>query len=173
MSLRASFRQNSTDTLVCRYGLTANIDERTLREIYWWPFMRSIDANVSSVMCAYNRVNGTSSCHNEELIGSNGMLREGGFQGFVVSDWGATHDSASDNALAGLDMEQPGDFILIGGGVYGNNLKNAVNNGNVPMSVLNEMVTRILTPWFMLGQDQVGFLGVFCCSIRIDSGFTS
>ncbi|KAK7436898.1 hypothetical protein VKT23_018918 [Stygiomarasmius scandens] len=137
-----------------RYGLTANIDERTLREIYWWPFMRSIDANVSSVMCAYNRVNGTSSCHNEELIGSNGMLREGGFQGFVVSDWGATHDSASDNALAGLDMEQPGDFILIGGGVYGNNLKNAVNNGNVPMSVLNEMVTRILTPWFMLGQDQ-------------------
>ncbi|KAF5367946.1 hypothetical protein D9758_004514 [Tetrapyrgos nigripes] len=134
-----------------RYGLSANVDERTLREMYWWPFMRSIDANVSSVMCAYNRLNGTSSCHNEDLIG---LLSEGGFQGFVVSDWGATHDSATDNALAGLDMEQPGDFILIGGGVYGNGLKNAVNDGSVPVEVLNGMVAKILTPWFVLGQDQ-------------------
>jgi hypothetical protein len=39
--------------------------------------------------------------------------------GFVVSDWGATHDSAADNANAGLDMEQPGDFILIGASIFG------------------------------------------------------
>jgi beta-glucosidase len=70
-----------------------------------------------------------------------------------MSDWGATHDSASDNANAGLDMEQPGDWILIGafpstritlssnhllpgGGVFGgDNLKNAVNSGAVPTSV--------------------------------------
>ncbi|THU90585.1 glycoside hydrolase family 3 protein [Dendrothele bispora CBS 962.96] len=139
-----------------RYGLTADIDDRTLHEIYWYPFIRSIEANVSSVMCAYNRFNGTSSCHNAALIGPSGLLRkEGGFQGFVVSDWGATHDSVEDNALAGLDMEQPGDFILIGGGVYGGGkLKGAVQSGDVPEQVLDEMVTRILTPWFMLGQDQ-------------------
>jgi hypothetical protein len=40
-------------------------------------------------------------------------------QGFVVSDWGATHDSTADNANAGLDMEQPGDWILIGALLYG------------------------------------------------------
>ncbi|KAG7098712.1 hypothetical protein E1B28_000625 [Marasmius oreades] len=137
-----------------RYGLSADVDDRTLHELYWWPFMRSVEANVSAVMCAYNRFNKTSSCHNENLLGPNGILRKEGFQGFVVSDWGATHDSAKDNALAGLDMEQPGDFLLIGGGVYGNNLKNAVNDGSVPVSRLNEMVTRILTPWFRLGQDQ-------------------
>ena len=55
-------------------------------------------------MCAYNRLNQTSSCHNGPLL--NQMLRkEGGFNGFVVSDWGATHDDAVDNANAGLDME--------------------------------------------------------------------
>lgn len=62
-------------------------------------------ADVSSVMCAYNRVNQTSACHNSALIGPDGYLRNAGFEGFVVSDWGATHDSAADNANAGLDME--------------------------------------------------------------------
>ena len=75
---------------------------------------RSFQANVSSVMCAYNRFNGTSSCHNAGLIGPNGLLQKAGFRGFVVSDWGATHDSAAENANAGLDMEQPGDYIFIG-----------------------------------------------------------
>jgi beta-glucosidase len=91
----------------------------------------SSKADVSSVMCAYNRFNKVSSCHNAQLLGPNGLLRSDGFQGkdfagvaqqnayignkgYVVSDWGATHDSASGNANAGLDMEQPGDYILIG-----------------------------------------------------------
>ncbi|KAK0435930.1 glycoside hydrolase family 3 protein [Desarmillaria tabescens] len=137
-----------------RYGLSADVDDRTLHEIYWWPFMRSIDADVASVMCAYNRLNQTSSCHNEALIGSNGLLRQGGFQGYVVSDWGATHDSASDNANAGLDMEQPGDYLKIGGGVYGNGgLKSAVNSGSVSVTRLSEMVVRVLAPFLHLGQD--------------------
>ena len=55
-------------------------------------------------MCAYNRLNQTSSCHNAPLL--NQLLRkEGGFNGFVVSDWGATHDGAADTANDGLDME--------------------------------------------------------------------
>ena len=94
-----------------------------------------------------------------------------------MSDWGATHDSAADNANAGLDMEQPGDYIVIGepmvlnalaydrlidfsgGGVFGeNNLKNAVKSGHVTVARLNQMVAGILTPWYRLGQDSVGHL---------------
>ncbi|KAJ7183523.1 glycoside hydrolase family 3 protein [Mycena filopes] len=141
-----------------RYGLIAEVDDRTLHEMYYYPFLRSIEANVSSVMCSYNQFNGTSACHNANLIGPNGLLRRDGFQGFVVSDWGATHDSASDNANAGLDMEQPGDYILIGGGVFNGvlgigSLTSDVNSGSVPLARLNQMVSRILAAWYRLGQD--------------------
>ncbi|KAJ7028340.1 glycoside hydrolase family 3 protein [Mycena alexandri] len=141
-----------------RYGLIADVDDRTLHEMYYYPFLRSIEANVSSVMCSYNQFNGTSACHNANLIGPNGLLRRDGFQGFVMSDWGATHDSASDNANAGLDMEQPGDYIVIGGGVFNGflgigSLTADVNSGSVPPARLNQMVTRILAAWYRLGQD--------------------
>lgn len=57
-------------------------------------------------MCSYNRVNQTSACQNEALLGPNGYLRKTlGFQGYTVSDWGATHDTPAQNANAGLDME--------------------------------------------------------------------
>ncbi|KAG8680207.1 hypothetical protein FRC08_016474 [Ceratobasidium sp. 394] len=64
-----------------------------------------------------------------------------------MSDWGATHDNAATYANAGLDMEQPGDWILIGGGIYGDGLKSAVNNGGVNATRLDEMVTRSIAPW--------------------------
>ncbi|TRM67542.1 glycoside hydrolase family 3 protein [Schizophyllum amplum] len=136
-----------------RYGLDSIIDDRTTHEMYHYPFLRAIEADVSSVMCAYNRVNGTSTCHNADLIGANGLLRNDGFKGFVVSDWGATHDSATDNANAGLDMEQPGDWILIGGGVYSPGLQSALGDGSVTEETLNGMVSHILAPWYRLGQD--------------------
>ncbi|EKM83126.1 hypothetical protein AGABI1DRAFT_69320 [Agaricus bisporus var. burnettii JB137-S8] len=144
-----------------RYGLSANLHDRTMHEIYFYPFLRSIEADATSVMCAYNRFNGTSSCHHAGLLGPNGLLRKNGFKGYVVSDWGATHDSATENANAGLDMEQPGDFILIGGGVFAGilgigelgGLKGAVQSGAVSNARLNEMVSRILAAWYRLGQD--------------------
>ncbi|KAJ7209261.1 glycoside hydrolase family 3 protein [Mycena pura] len=132
-----------------RYGYITEVDDRTLHEMYYYPFLRSIEANVSAVMCAYPQFNGTSSCHNAPLIGPNGILRRDGFQGAIISDWGATHDSAADNANAGLDMEQPGDYILIGLG----GLELDVITGSVPLSRLNQMVTNILVPWYRLGQD--------------------
>ncbi|KAJ3570123.1 hypothetical protein NP233_g4610 [Leucocoprinus birnbaumii] len=138
-----------------RYGLSANLDDRTMHEMYFYPFLRSIEANVTSVMCAYNRFNDTSSCHNANLLG---LLQKNGFQGYVVSDWGATHDSAADNANAGLDMEQPGDYIVIGGGTFAGvlgigGLKGDVNSGAVTQARLNQMVSRILAAWYRLGQD--------------------
>ncbi|KAF8646427.1 hypothetical protein AX16_007220 [Volvariella volvacea WC 439] len=138
-----------------RYGLTANVDDRTLREIYWYPFERGIEADVASVMCAYNRFNETSSCQNAGLLREEGLLRKGGFRGYVVSDWGATHDGAAVNANNGLEMEQPGDWIAIGGGVFsGNRLRNAVQSGQVRPERLDAMVARVLAPWYKLGQDE-------------------
>ncbi|KAJ3517116.1 hypothetical protein NLJ89_g706 [Agrocybe chaxingu] len=136
-----------------RYGLSSNMDDRTTHEIYFYPFLRSIEADVTSVMCAYNRFNGTSSCHNENLIGPNGLMQKAGFKGYVISDWGATHDGAAENANNGLDMEQPGDNIVIGGGVFAGGLRRALSSGEVSQDRLNQMVARILAPWYHLGQD--------------------
>ncbi|KAG8825233.1 hypothetical protein FRC19_011846 [Serendipita sp. 401] len=142
-----------------RYGLSADIDDRTTRELYLYGYYRAVEADVSTVMCAYNRVNQTSACHNSAIIGSNSYLRGPnsiGFQGATISDWGATHDSAQENAIAGLDMEQPGDYIVIGGGVY-KGLKAAVNSGAVSVARLNEMVARVLAPYYRLRQDDGTF----------------
>ncbi|QRV72535.1 glycoside hydrolase family 3 protein [Ceratobasidium sp. AG-Ba] len=137
-----------------RYTYSSDIDDRTLHEVYWWPFLRAIDADPGAFMCAYNKNNQTYSCGDPALLGPNGLLRkEGKFRGVVMSDWGATHDSAATYANAGLDMEQPGDWILIGGGIYGNGLKSAVNNGSVNATRLNEMVARSIAPWYRFGQD--------------------
>ena len=86
-------------------------------------------------MCSYNRVNNSYSCANSNLL--NGLLKtELGFQGFVVSDWLAQH-SGVDSALAGLDMTMP-----IPMGFWGAALEDAVNNGSVPESRLDDMATR-------------------------------
>lgn len=81
-----------------RYGYTSNIDDRTAHELYLYPFLRSVEAGVSSIMCAYNRVNSTYACQNPQLLGDNSLIRKSGFRGYTVSDWGATHNSAQENA---------------------------------------------------------------------------
>jgi beta-glucosidase len=86
-------------------GADAQLDERTLREIYMAPFVDAARAGVASFMCAYNRINGIYACDSDRLI--NGILRaENGFSGFVTSDWGAAH--GAEFILHGMDVEQPG-----------------------------------------------------------------
>jgi beta-glucosidase len=83
----------------------AIVDAQALREVYLPPFKAVVDAGVASLMCSYNRINGTYSCGNEPTL--NQILRtEYGFQGFVTSDWGATH--GAEFIARGMDMEQPG-----------------------------------------------------------------
>ena len=83
----------------------AIVDEQTLREVYLAPFKSVVDAGVASLMCSYNRINGTHSCGNPLLLRQ--ILRdEFRFRGFVTSDWGATH--GAEFLTRGLDMEQPG-----------------------------------------------------------------
>ncbi|KAJ8082008.1 hypothetical protein PM082_007854 [Marasmius tenuissimus] len=139
-----------------RFNLSVEIGDRALHEMYDWPFLRSIDANISAVMCSYNQINQTFACTNENLIGPNGVLKRDGFEGFVVSDWFASHGTTAQSAAAGLDMEQPGGTLVgpNGGNVYGTNLTRAVTGGEVPESRVDEMVTRILASWLRLGQDK-------------------
>ncbi|HEY3616220.1 MAG TPA: glycoside hydrolase family 3 C-terminal domain-containing protein, partial [Candidatus Sulfotelmatobacter sp.] len=81
------------------------VDEQALHEIYVAPFVDAVNADVSSIMCSYNKVNGTYACGNPDTL--NKILRdEVGFKGFVTSDWGATHAASFIND--GLDMEMPG-----------------------------------------------------------------
>ncbi|KAM7200654.1 glycoside hydrolase [Naviculisporaceae sp. PSN 640] len=135
------------------HAVSSNIDDRTLHELYAWPFGDAVKAGVASVMCSYNQVNNSYSCGNSKLL--NGILKdELGFQGFVMSDWLAQRGGVS-TALAGLDMTMPGDGVRWANGesLWGPELSKAVLNGSVPLDRLNDMVTRIVAAWYQLGQD--------------------
>ena len=133
-----------------RNQYSSNVDDRTQHEIYAAPFLRSVMAGVASVMCSYNLVNGTYACENNGTL--NGILKtEFGFQGFVMSDWYATHSAL--DALSGLDMTMPGDITQESGTSYfGANLVTAVQNGSIPEARVDDMATRILAAWHFLGQ---------------------
>jgi len=134
-------------------AISSNIDDRTMHELYMWPFGDAVKAGVASVMCSYNQINNSYACGNSKLL--NGLLRdEMGFQGFVMSDWLAQRSGVG-SALAGLDMTMPGDglFWAQGKSLWGAELTRSVLNGSVPVDRLNDMVTRIVAAWYQFGQD--------------------
>ncbi|KAK3945195.1 glycosyl hydrolase family 3 N terminal domain-containing protein [Diplogelasinospora grovesii] len=134
-------------------GYSSNIDDRTLHELYLWPFAAGVRAGVGAVMSAYNAVNGSACSQNSYLL--NGLLKdELGFQGFVMSDW-LSHMSGVGSALAGLDMDMPGDqqIPLLGTSYWKYELTRAVLNGSVPVDRLDDMVTRVVAAWYQMGQD--------------------
>ena len=95
------------DTEFERYTVSSNIDEKTLREIYLLPFEMAIkEANAQVVMSAYNKLNNIY-CSSDENLLINILKNEWGFDGYVVSDWGAATETI-ENALGGLDLEMPG-----------------------------------------------------------------
>ncbi|KAI0880605.1 glycoside hydrolase family 3 protein [Annulohypoxylon maeteangense] len=134
-----------------RETMSSNLDDRTMHEIYLWPFADAVHANVASVMCSYNKVNSTWTCENPYVLDTI-LKKELGFQGYVMTDWNAQHSTAP-AATSGLDMTMPGsDFN--GGSIYwGSKLTQAVSSGQVPQSRLDDMVRRILAAWYLLGQD--------------------
>ena len=72
--------------------MSSNIDDRTLHELYLWPFADAVHSNVASVMCSYNKLNNTWACENSHI--QNDILKgELDFQGYVMSDWNAQHVS--------------------------------------------------------------------------------
>jgi beta-glucosidase-like glycosyl hydrolase len=69
-------------------SVSSNIDDKTIHELYLWPFADAVKAGAGSIMCSYNRLNNSYGCQNSKSL--NGLLKtELGFEGFVVSDWGA------------------------------------------------------------------------------------
>ena len=135
------------------HAISSNIDDRTMHEVYLWPFADSIRVGVASVMCSYNMVNNSYACGNSKLL--NGILKdELGFQGFVQSDWLAQRSGVA-SALAGLDMTMPGDglYWLDGNSLFGPHLTRSVLNGSLPVERLDDMTTRIVAAWYQLGQD--------------------
>ncbi|RKK79199.1 putative beta-glucosidase G [Fusarium oxysporum] len=143
---------------------SSNADDRTVHELYLWPFANAVRAGVASIMCSYNRVNGSYACQNSKLL--NGLLKtELGFQGYVMADWGGVHSGVA-SVEAGLDMDMPGQiryplslpaFDRNSGrpiSFFGGNLTAAIKNGTVDEARLDDMALRVMTPYYALGQDK-------------------
>jgi beta-glucosidase len=142
------FAANNQETQ--RMAISAEIDERTLREIYLPAFETAVKrAKPWTVMCAYNKISGTYGSENHRLLVD--ILRgEWGFEGLVVSDWGAVHERVT--ALkAGVDLEMPGPRERRVKSVV-----EAVRSGALDESVLNEAVRRILRIVFKAAQTPKG-----------------
>ncbi|KAI3397391.1 hypothetical protein diail_10841 [Diaporthe ilicicola] len=127
-------------------SVSSNIDDKTIHELYLWPFQDAVKGGAGCLMSSYNKINNSWACDNSYT--QNGLLKtELGFQGFTVSDWFGQHAGVA-SALAGLDMVMPS-----GDDFWGANLTQAVNNGSVPEVRLNDMATRIMAAWYKMGQD--------------------
>ncbi|KAL7756847.1 hypothetical protein ACKLNR_013840 [Fusarium oxysporum f. sp. zingiberi] len=144
-------------------ALSSNLDDRTTHELYMWPFANAVHANAAAVMCSYQRINGSYACQNSKIL--NGLMKqELGFQGYIMSDWYAVHSGVA-SVEAGLDMDMPGTPRVnktrlpdLGHGrmssFFGGNITIAVNNGTMSEARLNDMIERIMSPYFYLHQDQ-------------------
>ena len=126
-----------------RMSGSSELDERTLREIYLPAFETAVKkGGVQAVMCAYNAVNGVYCAENRQLL--TDILRgDWGFNGFVVTDWGAVKDPAK-GVAAGLDLEMPGGTHATGEEIVG-----AVRAGTLAEADLDRAVLRLLR--FVLG----------------------
>jgi beta-glucosidase len=150
------YDKNNT-TVKTSGALSSNLDDRTMHELYMWPFANAVKAKAASFMCSYQRINGSHGCQNSAT--QNGLLKtELGFQGYIMSDWGATHSGVA-SIEAGLDMNMPGGLGPYGtnfGGpsFFGGNVTTGVNNGTLEVSRVDDMVIRIMTPYYWLGQDK-------------------
>ena len=133
-----------------RFSINAEVDERTLREIYLPAFETAVKKTQPwSVMCAYNKVNGRFCSENSMLL-KDILKTEWGFDGFVVSDWGAVHDRVA--ALkGGLDLEMPGPKDRRVQAVV-----NAVRSGDLDEAILDDSVRRILSVSYKAAQTPKG-----------------
>lgn len=135
--------------------LTARPDEH-----YLWPFANAARAKVAAFMCSYQRINGSYGCQNSKTL--NGYLKtELGFQGYVMSDWYGTHSGVA-SIEAGLDLDMPGhirgraltedkqSYVSY----FGGNVTTGVNNGTIDTERLDDMITRLMTPYYALHQDE-------------------
>jgi len=130
------FAANNQET--DRLRVSAEVSERALREIYLPAFEKIVKKSQPwTVMCSYNKINGVSSSENHWLL-TEVLRNEWGFEGLVMSDWGAVYDRVK-AAAAGLDLEMPPALPYSPHAIVA-----AVKNGTLPESVLDERVRAVL-----------------------------
>jgi beta-glucosidase len=133
-----------------RSTINSEVDERALREIYLPAFETAVKrAKPWTVMCSYNKLNGTYAAENHRLL-TQILKKEWGYEGFVVSDWGAVHDRVEALA-AGLDLEMPGPRERRVQAVI-----EAVGSGELDEAVLDEAIRRILEIVFKAAETEKG-----------------
>lgn len=121
-----------------RFTNSSDVDERTLREIYLAQFERIVkQAHPATIMCSYNKLNGVQVSQNQRLL-TNILRDEWGYQGLVMSDWGAVVDHTA-AIKAGLDLEMPGK-----GDASKEEIIRAVKEGRLQESTLNRSALRVL-----------------------------
>ncbi|KAL0932407.1 beta-glucosidase 1 precursor [Colletotrichum truncatum] len=149
-------------------SLSSNIDDKTMHELYMWPFADAVRAGVGSIMCSYTQVNNSYGCQNSKLL--NGLLKdELGFQGFIMSDWQAQHIQQL-LTLYRLDMSMPGDTVFNSGQTFwGTNLTIAVLNGTVPEYRIDDMALRIMAAFFKVGNTVEGLPDINFSSWTLDT----
>jgi len=126
-----------------RRKVSAQVSERAQWEIYYPPFQAAVDAGVLSVMCSYNKINGTYACENKKTLDDLKFLM--GFNGWVMSDWGATH-SLVEAVNAGLDQEMWIDRYW-----RPSRFEEAIAEGSISMTTIDDKITRILTSMYEIG----------------------
>lgn len=113
-------------------------DERAMREIYLKAFEIAVKtAKPETVMCAYNKINGTYCCQNKRLL-TDVLRNEWGFSGLVMTDWGATHDRIK-MLQAGLDLEMPGDTDICRKWII-----DGIKSGELAEETLDKAVENVL-----------------------------
>lgn len=131
-----------------RMSSSSEVDERTLREIYLAAFEGAVKEHKPwTVMCSYNKINGIYAAQNKEML-TDILRNEWGFDGFVVSDWGAVNDRPAD-LEAGLDLEMPSSK-----GVGDRQIVKAVQEGRLDEAVLDKAVERILARVFQFEENR-------------------
>ena len=142
-----------------RMSSSSDCDEKTIREIYFPAFEMAVkEAQPWTVMCSYNRINGTFASENSWLL-TDVLRKEWGFEGYVMSDWGAVSDRVA-GVAAGLDLEMPAS-----GGINDKKVVEAVKAGKLDEKLVDLCCERILniifryvenakpeTPWDMEAQ---------------------
>ena len=128
----------ANDAEIERLTISSEVDERTLREVYLRPFEAALrDGEAWSVMASYNRLNGTFACEEPALLSAL-VKDEWEFDGVVMSDWYATHNTER-CAAAGLDLEMPGPAKH-----FGAPLVDAVKRGDVDADLVADKAQRLL-----------------------------
>lgn len=121
-----------------RMSASSEVDERTMREIYLPAFETAVKKSQPyTVMCSYNKINGTYASENPWLL-TKVLRDEWGFEGYVMSDWGAVNDRV-EGLKAGLELEMPSS-----NGINDAEIVKAVQDGTLEEAVLDRAVERIL-----------------------------